>query len=510
MKTLIPCLTLATASLTVGLLAFSSNSAQAATWTRTITAFEDNTSDTRSPNTNFGSSTFLSVGRSPTNTNSSNQSSWIGFDLQSIIDEVKAISDSAFITNVTAQLILTQTNTNTSNPNNPTGTRQSPNFTRVSFNAFQVTGEFSESQAINPSSPPATSSTLLFSGQIAQGNNIYQSATLNNTLSSLLTTLLTTNNLDPLNPQDSDFALTLRPTTSQNIPAFGIYPIDDFFSQNASNPASRPKIVLKYDVYAEATDVSGGVDVKTQVRGGGNNTWESAFLTVPPTGPDVIQSPQGQWTWTNGQYANFQLSCDPTTDIATFVLSNTTNFTNPQISYSGSSCDDGFDGLRIFSSAQYRANSVDPGASMEIIVDRVSPIGSSSFVNVSGLSAKATVPGVSQSQLVQDLAVFTNPISQGGLGFTQGADVVQGRIALSWPGNNPQTTIPSAESRLQIQMIPLTQVLPPSNPGVPNGSLPPSNSPGNNSPQSVPEPSSAISFLVLGALGIRLKSRKNP
>ncbi|EAZ91878.1 choice-of-anchor W domain-containing protein [Crocosphaera chwakensis] len=531
MRTLISSLKIATSSFILGLTVFNIKPLAAQTlFQSTIIAGADNYSDPTNMGINYGTSPFIQVGsrydpNDPNNPPSGGSPSrplileevgYINWNLSSIINDIKTNYPGAFLGNVDAVVTLTHTKTDPDNPNDtdpnyPDG-RFFPDLPRIdNINAYQVTGNWNENNAINTNNRPARNNLILFDGNIeanpdADGDNLensYGGIGLNQVVKSILN-----NNLDDdLSNDNPNLSIALEATEIFEATDFGFYALESFFSQNGNDDSVKPEITLRYELLQEGTKVEGGPNFKATTRGGGsgnlNGDWElGVFLGDNPTN-DPNTTKKANWVWTNDELVDFELVCNPNTGGVTLTLSNgQTTATTPALM--NNPCDK-IDGLKIFSTA--RTN----GAEMEIIVDEFTTL-NDNVINVSNLSALAQ----DGSGLVEDYFAFPGVI-EGQLG----AKKVNGTVRMKWgPGGAPQN--PRSGSNNQSFLIPLTRIL---NPDSPPQSLPESNQPTSEEIQqqrlellseaspnvtSVPESNSivALVFFATTGVGVRLLSRK--
>lgn len=515
MQTLNSYLNLATSVITIGVTTLSVNPAQAASWFRTVTAGNDTYSDTQPGNedVNFGGEDFIRVGNFPTGTDDKNgevppenqeeQRGYLSWDLQSIIDDVNnslGIPQGAQIRNVNARLILHQSINDPLNPNDANGPRLSPETARVVLDGLGVTGQWDESEGINPDNAPATiNAPTLFPGQIDLGRNVYSGTQLNTFIEDILNSNFNGNG----NDDEKVLSIALRPTSSFNFPdpdpdtntQGGFYPIDSFWSQNQDNEALKPKLELEFDVWNEAYKVMGGPNVTVQSRFGDWNTWEWGQLTKSQNGSDTVRS-ETNWRWRNGEAVPFELSCNPNNNRLSLKVGN-----QSPINYINNTCE-GMDGISMFAQARI------PNTEMEIQLTGIGELGGDT-VDITDRDVNAL--GVAGNSLESLKFYFTdqsNPVADngGGLDFTNGANFIQGLVTMRWDGEDgfPQ----GADNANQIQFTALTKVDDPMAGSTPQGSNPQDNNQISSNNTTVPEPSSVVTLMLLGTTGLGLRLRK--
>ncbi|MDJ0845975.1 PEP-CTERM sorting domain-containing protein [Crocosphaera sp.] len=454
--------TIVVSSLTV----LAVNPAEAATWSRTLILGDVLGNDSYS-NTNlgedgqpinYGNSDFIQVGNFQNGIGTGDeQRGYLSWNLDELLAQIPAGSR---IRNVTARLIMTQSNSDPDNPNDPD--RQFDGVARVTLDGLDVTGAWDESMAIDPASPPSTiERPTLFSGQIDQGLNNYSGIEFNRLVSRVLNSNFNGNPNDDRNV----LSIALRANNSLNFPGFDVFPVDSFWSQNQENPDLRPRLELDFEVWNEAHRITGGPNLSFYSRVGGdsnvndntsNGDWELSL------GTKSLQNGQNrdnfqdqtdsdrQLTWTNGVNLPFELSCDSQTNQVTLTLNNDSSRST---SFTANNCQD-IDGLKIFAQAR-ETSKIGAGTISSIGVNRVRQIGSETTQLVTGLSALATAGG---TQFVEDNFYFLDSLENGGLGFTNGVDLIRGNLAMAWPSDAPNPQAGNSGSRIQTQVIPLTRV----------------------------------------------------
>lgn len=551
-------LNLTTTIIASGLSILIINPVQAASWVRNLTVDNDSYSDTNNPNTNFGDSDFIHVGNFDNGFGSGDeQRGYLSWNLDEIISQIPA---GAQVRNLNARLVLTQSSGNTDNPNpndfnlsdpdNPVPIpRAFPGIARVTLDGLNVTGDWDESAAIDPTNPPSTiNAPTLFSGQIDQGVNNYSGVGLNRLITSVLNS--NTDNIQG-NERDS-FSVALRANNSLNFPGFGFFPGDFFESGNQDD---GPRLELDFEVWNEAHQVMDGSNFFFQSRAGGdsnvnndvsNGDWEISLgrKTGDPQRPDRYvdqNNPARQLTWRSGTNLPFELTCNPQTNQVTLTL----DYEDPNLSRSTSfrtnNCQ-GIEGLKIFASANQTDGVVLPDTTMRIRVNQAREIGGTNqnITDFVAVSRAGQINPQTGRERVEDFFYFVDPILGGGLGFTNGINRLRGDLRMEWNGRSPQAR--NARSLIQTQLIPLQRVNDPNPEDISPGSGLPQ--PGNaetcstiipdeiyavitadgsnfviddsicsenqiipNS-QSVPEPTSILSIILLGTTGMGVRLLK--
>lgn len=508
MQTLNSYLNLATSVIAIGVTTLSVNPAQAASWFRTVTVGNDTYSDTQPENedVNFGGEDFIRVGNFPNGTddadgpvtNPEEQRGYLSWDLQSIIDDVNnslGIPQGAQIRNVNARLILHQSINDPLNPNDANGPRPDSEFPRVELDGLGVTGQWDESEGINPDNAPATiNAPTLFGGQIDLGRNVYSGTQLNTFIEDILNSNFNRNG----NDDENVLSIALRPTSSFNFPDNGFYPIDSFWSQNQDNEALKPKLELEFDVWNEAYKVMGGPNVTVKSRLGDRNTWEWAQSTKSQNGGNIIDRirTETNWRWRNGEAVPFELSCNPNNNRLSLTVGN-----QSPISYITNTCE-GMDGISMFAQART------PNTEMEIQLTGIGELGGD-IVDITNRDVNALgVAGNPLESLKFYFADESNPLADngGGLDFTNGANFIQGLVTMRWDGEDdfPQ----GSDNANQIQLTALTKVDDPVAGSTPQGSNPQDPNDVSSSNTTVPEPSSVVTLMLLGTTGLGLRLRK--
>ncbi len=470
-------LNLTTTMIVSGLTVLTLNPAEAATWSRTLLVGQDSYSDTNNPTTNFGGSDFLKVGNFSNGPNSGDeQRPYLSWNLEDIIEQLPA---GARVRNLNARLVLTQSSGdilnpnpndfNLSDPNNPVPiSREFPGIARVTLDGLEVTGDWDENSPINPTNPPSTiNAPTLFSGQIDLGVNNYSGVGLNR----LITNVLNSNTDNIVGNERDSFSVALRARNSLNFPDFGFFPVDFFESQNHEDSNLRPRLELSFDVWTEAYKITDGPNFALYGRAGGdsnvNNSnsdgdWEFSLgtKTGDPQKPDNIigqsRDQTRQFTWGNGGNVPFQLTCNSNTNLVTLTLDYDDDNSRRSTSFEVNNCQ-GIEGLGIFAQAREENSNnytIDPGTAMRIVVNGVREIGGT-IQPVSDFLAIGTAGG---DQLVADSFYFVDSPLNGGLGFTNGIDLIRGNIRMAWPNGSPNPQAQSVGSRVQAQLVPLQRI----------------------------------------------------
>ncbi|MDJ0732066.1 MAG: hypothetical protein QNJ33_18975 [Crocosphaera sp.] len=524
------------------------NPAEAATWSRTLFVGNDSYSDTNNSEINFGDSDFIQVGNFENGPNSGDeQRAYLSWNVQDLIQEIPAGSE---IRNLTATLVMTQSNSDPGNPNDPN--RQFIPVARVTLDGLEVRGDWDESSAIDPNNPPDTSNPddpnegTLFSGQIDQGVNRYSGRDFNTLITNVLNS-----NLDSDTGNDRDvLSIALAANNSLNFPDFRVFPMDSFWSRNQDDINLRPQLELDFDVWSEAHRITDGPNLTFYSRAGGdsnvndsnsNGDWEVSL------GTKSIENGQNrdnfvdqndadrQLTWPDGVNVPFELTCNTETNLVTLTLNDDPNSTT---SFTANNCE-GIGGLKIFAQAR-QGNKIDPGTTMRIRVNEVREIGGT-IQSVSGLSALATAAG---TQFVEDNFYFLDSPDDGGFGFTNGIDLIRGTLRMNWLEGDQNPQAGNTGSRIQTQLIPLTRVDDPTGSTTDQSVLPASSLPVSEptcsefipdeiwsvitaddsrfvvddsicpssvilaNSQGVPEPNSILGFILLGSTGIGVRLLK--
>ena len=547
---------LTTSLIVSGLMTLTLNPAEAATWSRTLRPNNDTYSDTNNPNDNsIGGSQFIQVGNLDGGFGSGDeQQAYLSWNVQELLQDIPVGSE---VRNLSATLIMTQSGIDPGNPNDPN--RRFNTVPRVTLDGLEVTGDWNEGTAIDPGNPPSTiQSPTLFSGQIDQGTNRYAGIGLNRLITDVLNS-----NLDGNRGNDRDvLSIALRGNNSLNFPAFGVFPIDSFFSKDQDNIDLEPRLELDFDVWTEAHRVTNGSNFAFYGRAGGdsnvfdnnsNGDWELSLGTKSVGNPSdsfVDQNDSDrQLTWDDGVNLPFELTCDAdNNNLVTLTVNNDSSRTT---SFNANSCQD-IDGLKIFAVARQQNGKVGAGTNMRIRVTQVREVGGT-IQNVNGFSALSIAGQINDDtgvERVEDFLYFLDSREQGGLGFTNGIDLMRGDLRMAWRnsssnpqgGQNPQRE--NVGSRVQAQLIPLIRINDPSASPVAEvqGSLPQEAQPapapscsvlvpdelwsaltaegsgftvddsicseGFTPSQTVPEPNSILSFILLGTTGLGIKFLK--
>ncbi|MDJ0509504.1 MAG: PEP-CTERM sorting domain-containing protein [Crocosphaera sp.] len=549
-------LNLTTTILAMGVTLLNVNPAQATSWLRTLTAGNDNYSDTNNEEVNFGGEDYIRIGNFPTGTtgaegdvpveNQEEQIGYVSWNLQNIINTINntlEIPEGAEVRNVDASLVLHQGINDPNNPNGPN--RPLPGFARVSLEGLGVIGQWDENNAINPNFPPQTINDLdpeaptLFTGDINLGSNTYSATALNDYIENIFNTNFNGNPNDDQNL----LSIALRPTASLNFPNFGFFPIDSFFSQNQENEELKPSLELSFEVWNEAYKVLEDLNVTVQSRLGNQTTWEwSQTEKSQGNNGNTIDTviTDRNWRWRNGVPVEFELQCNPDNNLLTLTLEN-----QAPISHVTETCE-GIDGVSIFAQARR------PNTEMEILLTRIGELeGDRIGVTPRDFSAL----GVAGQPLESDRFYFTDDANPqepngGGLDFTNGADFIRGLVTMRWieEDGNPQDQRGRTNDN-QIQLTALTRAddplagftpqsfIPQGNPSEPqstifeaacvngtpdieiweriassNPDLLPEYTCSSNtispSNTTVPEPTSILSLILLGTTGLGLRLRK--
>ncbi|MDJ0601784.1 MAG: PEP-CTERM sorting domain-containing protein [Crocosphaera sp.] len=463
-------LSLTTTILVSGVTILTVNPAEAATWSRTLYVENDSYSHTNNPGTNFGSSDFIQVGNVGNGFGSGDeQRGYLSWNLDDVIAQIPMGSQ---VRNVSARLIMTQSGSDPDNLNDPN--RPFSGVARVTLDGLEVTGNWDESSAINPANPPGSiNAPTLFSGQIDEGVNRYSGVGFNRLITNILNSNLNGNPNDDRNL----LSVALKANNSLNFPDFGFFPVDSFWSQNQDDINLRPRLELNFDVWDEAYRIEGGPNFAFFGRAGGdsnvndnnsNGDWEVSLGTKSienGRNRDNFmdqRDPDRQLTWESGIDVPFELTCNTQTNLVTLTLDNDSS---QSTSFTANNCQD-IDGLKIFAQAR-QTNKVGANTNSRIRVNQVREIGGT-IQNVSGLSALARAGG---TQFVEDNFYFLDSVANGGLGFTNGIDLMRGTIRMAWPSGTSNPQAENTRSHIQTQLIPLKRIDDPT---------------GSNTPQSIP------------------------
>lgn len=497
MKHLRKSLILATATgFTWGISVFMPDSAQAVTLTAPL--IQDTYVDSRSPNTNFGQATQLFEGRlnqpnnSPTQGVTGQQLIYGGVNLGGSLPSSLVPTDRIVaVRNVLAEYRFFTVPYTTF----PPILNSNPGIVRIDVTGYGV-NSFNENAITFNSRPPinTTASNILFTGTIAVNTannaqpvlNIFRGAGLNTIVSNILTG----------NRAATDFYFGAIPTyrfpagAAPFIPPFGA-----LFSAEETNPALRPELRVTYDLWTDN-------GWETVTRAGALGDWQQAVSEEGTGGlpfPPRSQHQVVDFRWVNGRNNPFRIEWDGT--VGRFIINpesgpSVTNPSRRRYDLDITPPDPLTNQLQ-GASAFCKSDTTDQAPPDTQIFFRVTSVvtNTGQTVNVNqtfSLSCQGTAVNPID---IRNMNFFFSDLGVGPL------QAINGFIRMSWPPNSVNPQLNNARSDIQLQIKPIGRFIQPTVTTLSD----------EVEIQSVPEPTSVISLLVLGGLGtgMTLKRKLN-